>query len=121
MLNVSKRLQSLGLTKTEALQILNLGIGLDRTQLTTTAIQAPSDQPPVQEETDVELIDGEGNPPASPPDPSNDSTLELSDGYHRSLLSCIIEDFEERFDGEEGEAKVEEILTVLNENIELAS
>jgi hypothetical protein len=120
MLNISKRLQTLGLTKTEALQILNLGIGLDRTPLTTNATQA-SEQPPAQQETDVQTVDGEGDPPTSPPDPSNDSTLELSDGYHRSLLSCIIEDFEERFDGEEGEAKVDEILDVLNENIELAS
>lgn len=123
MLNVSQRLQQYGLTKTETLMILNLGVGLDRAGLPNDGIELAG-KPTIQHLGSGQAVQSIEQaavpevPPTSPSEPSNDSSsLELSDGYHRYVLTCIIDDFEDRFSGEDGETKVEEILKVLNDSI----
>ncbi len=125
--DVIRRLQQYGLTKTESLMMLNLGIGLDRAQLpeangapdadTKTSQQTDSDQP-------VSTHDEVDSTRALTSDtliPTDAASVETSENYHQLALSCVIERMEERFSGDEGEAKIQQILSVLQECIPMAT
>ena len=122
MNNVISRLRQHNLTKTEALTILNLGIGLDRSHLPKTNEALDQDTKTVQQETSGDGEDKNMEAPTSdtllPNDPAN---IETSEQYHRLVLSCVIEKFDERFQGEEGEEQVQQILGVLQDCIPLSS
>lgn len=125
--DVIKRLRQSGLTKTEALMILNLGLGLDRAQLprangapdadSIASHQNDHDHPratyddddTTQAPTSVTLI------------PTDPASVETSDNYHRLALSCVVEKMDERFPGEEGDEKIQQILSVLQECIPMAT
>jgi hypothetical protein len=125
MNDVVHRLRQYDLTKTEALMIINLGIGLDRSQLPKVNGVSPVDTSSQQErDPDAKEIEDEGDPAAAttsstvvPPEVAN---VEISESYHQYLLSRVVENMEERFQGEEGEQKIEQILKVLGECIPLA-
>ncbi|EXJ87747.1 hypothetical protein A1O1_04673 [Capronia coronata CBS 617.96] len=85
---VVSKLRAFGLTKTEVFMLINLGIGLPRNQ---------SSQPSAAAE------DGE----------EENEAEEVQEPDDRQLLSIVIEELEDRFPGEEGEAKIEKILQTM--------
>ena len=125
------KLRAYGLTKAESLQVLNLGVGLESTlkapegdakedEAVNGAVEVNGDaegggeeQEEVKEEEDVV--------------PTSDTVVEVEgeemdegDGgsAHRSLLGCVVENMDERFAGEEGEEKVQGILSLLRGLVE---
>ena len=88
---VVPKLRNFGLTKAEVFNLINLGVGLPRNQSASKS-DAPDGEMDVDEEQAAEDV-------GEPDD--------------RQLLSLIIEELEERFSGEEGEAKIEKILATM--------
>jgi hypothetical protein len=131
-----KRLREFDLTKTEALMIINLGIGLDRPKtastngqssaLNTGTTQQNDDDKNIDNAeagTEVEDDENADQSRTSPLDTSDQPDgygyveMETSEGYHQYLLARVVENIEERFPGEEGEEKIRQILNVLKEVI----
>ena len=127
MNDVIKRLRQLGLTKTEALMILNLGLGLDRAQL-PKANGAPDAETKTGSQNDkdqaMSTSDDDTTTHAATSDTlitTDPASVETSDNYHQLALSCVVEKMDERFLGEEGEDKIQQILSVLQECIPMAT
>ena len=95
---VVPKLRNFGLTKAEVFNLINLGVGLPRTQ---------SASKPDGADDEMEVDEEEAAEDAGEPD-------------DRQLLSLIIEELEERFSGEEGEAKIEKILDTMRTEYERA-
>lgn len=93
---VVPKLRSFGLTKTEILVLINLGVGLPRSQSSQPATEADGGEI-------------EGDPEDSEPPPGEEEQ-EIDD---RQLLSLVIEELDERFAGDQGEAKIEKILQTM--------
>ncbi|KAK7892369.1 hypothetical protein LTR67_007465 [Exophiala xenobiotica] len=88
---VVPKLRNFGLTKAEVFTLINLGVGLPRNQ--------PASKP---EGADDAMEVDEEQPAEDVEEPDD-----------RQLLSLIVEELEERFSGEEGEAKIEKILNTM--------
>lgn len=97
---VVPKLRSFGVTKTEALVLINLGIGLPRNQ-----------SPPKEAETN-----GESEEPDE--EAAEDAQEEPDD---RQLLSLVIEEVDDRFPGDEGEDKIQKILETMRAEFDRAS
>ncbi|KIW23710.1 uncharacterized protein PV07_11889 [Cladophialophora immunda] len=110
--NVVPRLCAFGLTKTEALVLINLGLGLPRGQQLATDENAPEER--VNGEGDDINDDGVG---ADGVDGqiAAEGEEEPPESDDRQFLSLVIEEMEERFSGEEGEAQVQQILETMRE------
>ena len=114
MTTVIRKLRSYTLTKTEALMILNLGVGLDRSTLPQVAPPTASDLKAVEQVDETKpTIDEDGTALAAAPAES----VETSETYHMAVLACVIEKMDERFQGPEGEERIKGILEVLKESI----
>ncbi|KIX03218.1 uncharacterized protein Z518_06770 [Rhinocladiella mackenziei CBS 650.93] len=103
--SVVPKLRAFGLTKTEALMLINLGVGLPRNQYSQAAAA----------ETETGATNGdveEGNEEAA--------AQEVQEPDDRQLLSLVIEELEERFPGEQGEAKMEKILQTMKAEFDRA-
>ncbi|KIX99971.1 uncharacterized protein Z520_04609 [Fonsecaea multimorphosa CBS 102226] len=113
--NVVPRLHAFGLTKTEALGLINLGLGLPRGQ---------QQQQNADEDDQAQDVNGEGD---NNDDVDDHAPADGVDGQipaegeeqpepdDRQFLSLVIEELEERFPGEEGEAQVQQILETMRE------
>ena len=117
-----QRLRSYDLTKPEAMTIINLGIGLDRSELPKVNGTISSGAENVQQPGDDQAMSTEDEDqtqaPNSPTLVATDAAdVETSEAYHQYLLSRVVENMEERFPGEEGEEKIQQILGVLKECI----
>ena len=127
MNDVIKRLRQSGLTKTEALTILNLGLGLDRAQLPRTngAPDADSKATTQNDNDHPRATHGDDDTTQAPTSdtlvPTDPASVETSDNYHQLALSCVVEKLDERFPGEEGEGKIQQILSVLQDGIPMAT
>ncbi len=114
--------------------IINLGIGLEKppriaggngqTDAENTDVAQPDqlENPGDQTEASTEADDENAQrPEMSRLDVSEEhdgnGEMETSEGYHQYLLARVVENFEERFPGEEGEEKIRQILNVLKEVI----
>lgn len=140
--DVITRLRSYDLTKTEALMILNLGIGLDRPavpeQLSTAVPESesePANPHPNREDEDEDEEDDKAMPTEPTPEPEPDlnaipipvtettetaaADIQISETYHQYILARVVENIEERFPGEEGEKKIEDLLEILRECVPL--
>ena len=102
--NVVPKLRAFGLTKTEAFMLVNLGIGLPRKQ-----------NPQAAADTDASLANGELEEIKG--EQADEEGQESDD---RQLLSLVIEELEERFPGEQGEAKAEQILQTMKTEFDRA-
>lgn len=92
---VVPKLKAFGLTKTEVFNLINLGVGLPTAQSTQKSVEAG----------DGMDVDGEG---------AGEDAAEEPD--YRQMLSLIVEELEDRFPGDEGEAKIQKIFdTMRNE------
>lgn len=126
MSEVVGKLRAYGLTKAESLQVLNLGVGLEST------LKAPEGEAKDGEAAngDVEVNGdaeggGEVHEEVKVEDdvaPTSDTAVEVEneeesegdgDSAHRSLLGCVVENMDERFPGEEGEERIQDILGLL--------
>ncbi|KEF61447.1 uncharacterized protein A1O9_03013 [Exophiala aquamarina CBS 119918] len=96
--NVVPRLRRVGLTKTEALMLINLGVGAHRNGSQQKAGDAA---PPSFNGNGEEL----GEEAAEVEQEQDD----------RQLLSLVVEELEERFPGEEGEAMIDSILQIIKD------
>ena len=127
MNDVIKRLRQSGLTKTEALTILNLGLGLDRAQLPrTNGVPDADSKATHQNDNDhARATYGDDDTTQAPTSDTlittDPATVETSDNYHQLALSCVVEKMDERFPGEEGEGKIQQILNILKECIPMAT
>ena len=83
--------------------LVNLGVGLPRTQ--PTQITATTENGATNGETD----EANGEPDAEEVEPDD-----------RQLLSLVIEELEERYAGEQGDAKIEKILKAMKTEFERA-
>ncbi|EXJ56372.1 uncharacterized protein A1O5_12639 [Cladophialophora psammophila CBS 110553] len=114
--NVVPRLRAFGLTKTEALMLINLGLGLPRGQ---------QQQQAADDNAQMEGVTGEGDDvddddDAAAADETNgqrtaEGEEEPLDPDDRQFLSLVVEELEERFPGEEGEAQIQKILETMRE------
>lgn len=95
---VVPKLRRAGLTKTEALMLINLGIGTPR----PTGQQVPA-------ETNGEGDEEEAAAGEEQPEPDD-----------RQLLSLVVEELEERYPGEEGEAQIDTILQIMRDAFDQA-
>lgn len=96
---VVPKLRAFSLTKTEVFMLINLGVGLPRTQYSQPAAGAANGADGDEEQEEAE---------------------EVQEPDDRQLLSIVIEELEERFSGEEGEAKVEKILETMRAEFDKA-
>ncbi|EXJ82853.1 hypothetical protein A1O3_06668 [Capronia epimyces CBS 606.96] len=97
---VVPKLRAFGLTKTEVFMLINLGVGLPRNQISRPGADAENGE---AAEADEE-----------------DAADEVQEPDDRQLLSIVIEELEDRFPGEEGEAKVEKILETMRTEFDRA-
>lgn len=92
------------MTKTEALTIINLGIGTPR--------KTPQEEP-VEEAASV---NGAGE--------QSEEAMEEEEVSHepddRQLLSLVVEELEERYPGDEGEAQIDKILQIMRDAFDQA-
>lgn len=93
------KLRAFGLTKSEVFNLINLGVGL------------PTNQPTQKctEPDDGMDVDGEGAGEDSPEEPD-----------YRQILSLIVEELEDRFSGDEGEARIQKIFDTMRIEYERA-
>ena len=103
---VVKRFRKYDLTKTEVLTLINLGLGMPRSRPVKVKAFANG-------HTEVANAEKDGS------DEAQDQMLEegTDEPNYRALVDCVIESVGERFAGEAGELKLEEIITVLKECI----
>ena len=127
MNDVITRLRQHGLTKTEALMILNLGLGLDRAQL-PKAGGAPNGDTDTSRQNDNDHAMAAHDDEETTQAPTSDTlittdpaSVETSDNYHQLALSCVVEKMDERFAGGEGEERIKHILSVLQECIPMTT
>ena len=106
--NVVPKLKAFGLTKTEVLLMVNLGVGL------------PRGQQPVNE--DQTINDGAGNGEDEKATRNEELPNAIDEGqdepYQPSdmeLLSCVIEELDDRYSGEEGREQIQKILETVRE------
>ena len=100
--NVVPKLRRIGLTKTEAIMVINLGIGTPRTATLSESVEETA---PVNgdEEENGERAEEEQHEPDD-----------------RQLLSLVVEELEERYPGEKGEAQIDKILQIMKDAFDLA-
>ncbi|KAI1616701.1 hypothetical protein EDD36DRAFT_415587 [Exophiala viscosa] len=96
---VVPKLRSLGVTKTEALVLINLGVGLPRNQ-------------PTEKEAE---INGDAEEPNE--EGAEDAQEEPDD---RQLLSLVIEEVDDRFSGEQGEDKIQKVIETMRSEFDKA-
>ncbi len=115
--NVVRRLRKYDLTKTEALTLINLGLGLPRLQPANANLETNGN---VTEGVEVKDESGEASNTKEGGDPTSETMMSPGavEPNFRALADCVIEDIGERFPGDEGEEKIEQILSVLEECIE---
>ncbi|KAK5065256.1 hypothetical protein LTR84_001094 [Exophiala bonariae] len=101
--SIVPKLRRLGLTKTEALMLINLGVGTQRSgsQQLNSGAAAPS-------------VNGDGMAH------DEDMAEEEPEQDDRQLLSLVIEELDERFPGDEGSAKIDNILQVMKDSYNTA-
>ncbi|KIV79346.1 hypothetical protein PV11_06912 [Exophiala sideris] len=97
---VVPKLRSFGVTKTEALVLMNLGVGLPRKQ-------------PAPKESET---NGDSDEPNE--DGAEDAQDEPDD---RQLLSLVIEEVDDRFSGEQGEDKIQKIIETMRTEFDKAT
>lgn len=96
------KLRRLGLTKTEALMLINLGVGTQRSgSQQATSGAAPS-------------VNGDGK------EHDEEMAEEEPEGDDRQLLSLVVEELEERFPGDEGSAVIDNIVQIMKDSYETA-
>ena len=121
--SVVRRLRKYDLTKTEALTLINLGLGLSRSQPAKANIETKGHtrgEPEGKKENDEADEANEADAPTSETVIAPADEEGPVEPNFRALADCAIENVGERFSGDEGEQKIEEILSVLQECIEEA-
>ncbi|KAH0832593.1 hypothetical protein AYO21_06014 [Fonsecaea monophora] len=113
--NVVPRLRAFGLTKTEAFVLINLGLGLPRGQQLRQTTDGDEQAERVNGEGDGDEDDGGGDADVNGVDGTAEGDEEPQEPDDRQFLSLVIEELEERFPGEEGEAKIQQILETMRE------
>lgn len=96
--DVVPKLRRVGLTKTEALMLINLGVGA---QSNGNQQKAGDAAPP--------SVNGNGE------ELGEEAAEEEQEQDDRQLLSLVVEELEERFPGEEGETMVDKILQIMKD------
>ncbi|RVX67674.1 hypothetical protein B0A52_07797 [Exophiala mesophila] len=112
--NVVPKLRRLGLTKPEALMLVNLGIGTPKSLLPQGS--APG------EDAETDVVNGDDAENLTNEEPA-DEEMEDADphtSYDRQLVPILVEEFEERFPGDQSEQTVEEILNTIRESYDQA-
>lgn len=122
MAEVVKRLRQLGLTKTEVFSIINLGIGLPRPEPAVNGEAESMEVDDQGEEEEEEAAAANDEPVAhvavEDGGDGSDAVVEEDTGG-RQLLQVVVDSFDERFSGDEGEETIQAILKVLRDCINL--
>lgn len=119
--NVTPKLRAFGLTKTEVYTMINIGIGLPRGQAKQQLVNGNGhvNGDAIGDEEDATQYDESGAAgDEGDVEPTADAEPFVSADY--SLIPAIIEEFGERFPGEEGQEQVQKILDTIREEYELA-
>ncbi|RMZ92121.1 hypothetical protein DV736_g593, partial [Chaetothyriales sp. CBS 134916] len=116
--NVVQRLKKYDLTKTEVLSMINLGLGLSRSQPANakTIANLPGVENGVVVGAATVAAPGEHDHKADADAPSDQEDGAVEPNF-RALAECVIDSLTDRFPGDEGEEKIESILVVLDECI----
>ncbi|KAJ9610275.1 hypothetical protein H2200_005052 [Cladophialophora chaetospira] len=116
--NVVPKLRTLGLSKTEAYMAINLGVGLGKRQQVQQSVNASQ-----HTNGDVAEEEGEGTGAADDQEQENPAQEEQDELYQPSdteLLTCVIEEWEDRYPGEEGQEQLQKISETIREEYQRA-
>lgn len=120
--DVVPKLRRLGLTKTEALMLVNLGIGIPKKLLPQTSIAASEE--PEAEPTNGADDEAHEEETVVKEEGDEDEEMEEADphsSYDRQMIPVLVEELEDRFPGGESESKIEEILQTLRNSYNLVT
>jgi hypothetical protein len=116
--NVVKDLRKHDLTKSEVYQIINLLVGLPRPPPAANGDEMDVDTDPGvadDADADTDIKDEPGDQDEG--DEEQPSDEDAADANGRHILGLVLDSLDERFAGEEGERKIQEILRTLREHI----
>ncbi|EXJ57329.1 hypothetical protein A1O7_07676 [Cladophialophora yegresii CBS 114405] len=121
---VVPKLRTFGLTKTEAFMMINLGVGLRTGYEQQPSTNGDRDGNNGAISGTAESASGNENAGTSgdeeqhdPAGGGNEAAYQPSDV---ELLSCVIEEFEDRFPGEEGQGQIQKIVQLIRDEYERA-
>jgi hypothetical protein len=121
--NVVPRLKAFRLTKPEIFMMINLGIGIARgqpeQQYANDSHNVNSEAVESMEEA-AAMEDGVGANGDEEPEKIGEGPEEAYQPSDMELFSCVIEDLDDRFPGEEGQAQIQKLLETMRKEYDRA-
>ncbi|ETI25632.1 hypothetical protein G647_02406 [Cladophialophora carrionii CBS 160.54] len=118
------KLRTFGLSKTEAFMMVNLGVGLARGYEQQPSANGGRDGDMKAVSGTAESTSGNENAGTSGDEEQHEPVGEGDEAAYQpsdmELLSCVIEEFEDRFPGDEGQEQIQKIVQLIRDEYQSA-